>query len=65
MNDNQRAVIGIILVIVGLTIAFMGGAMGHGVDNYFIGLLSYAGGFIIAFIGMGVLLKVYQKRKVS
>lgn len=63
MNDTVSYLLGIIIMFIGLGIAFTGEAMGQGADNYFIGLASYAGGFIIAFIGVGVLVKTYQKNR--
>jgi hypothetical protein len=65
MDDGQKSIFGILLMIVGLSLAYLlGGGMGQGTENsYFISLLAYAGGFIIAFIGAGILLKVYQNKK--
>lgn len=63
MKDLNNILIGIALIIIGLAIAFTGESMGQGTDDYFVGLISYAGGFIIAFIGTGILLKVYQNKK--
>ncbi len=64
MNDNTRLLIGMILIVVGMSVALtFGGAMGQDTENFFVGLLAYAGGFITAFIGAALMLKVYQKNK--
>jgi len=63
MDDKLMYLIGTIVTLVGLGIAFTGGSMGQGAENYYIGLFSYIGGFVLAFIGVGILAKVYQRRK--
>ena len=65
MDDLRQGLLGLILMVVGLGLALSyGGSMGHSEEgDYLLSMIAYVGGFITAFIGVGLLLKVYQKHK--
>ncbi len=66
MDKQVKGFLGILLVIIGIAIAGLGGTPGQtdsGIsDNAIINVGFYVIGFFIAFLGFGMLLRVYRSR---
>ena len=67
MNNRLKGIIALFLIVVGIAIAGLGGTLGgtdSGItDNEIINVSFYIVGFFLAFLGFGILIKLYRESR--